>query len=40
VDEHDNAIVSMRCMGFDHWIPCATASDMHLKKQGLRLYVV
>ena len=31
--EHDNFIESMRCMGFDHWIPCATASVMYLRKK-------
>jgi len=33
VVEHDNPIVSMRFMGFDHWISCAPTSDMYLKKQ-------
>jgi len=33
VVEHDNPIVSMRCMGFDHWISCASTRDMYLKKQ-------
>ena len=31
--EHDDSIVSMRFMGFDHWIPCATAIVICLKKQ-------
>jgi len=33
VVEHDDPTVSMRCMVFDHWISCAPASDMYLKKQ-------
>ena len=33
VVEHDNPIVSMRFMGFDHWISCAPTSDMYIKKQ-------
>ena len=33
VVEHDDPIVSMRCMGLDHLISCAPASDMYLIKQ-------
>jgi len=33
VGENDDPIVSMRCMGLDHWIRCAPVRVMHLKKQ-------
>jgi hypothetical protein len=31
--EHDNSYCIYVFYGFDHWIPCATASVMYLKKQ-------
>jgi hypothetical protein len=33
VVEQDNSIASMWCMQFDHWMPCASARNMYLKKQ-------
>jgi hypothetical protein len=33
VVEHDNPIVPTWCMGFGHWIPWATASEIYLKNQ-------
>jgi len=40
VVEHDNPVLSMKCMGFDRWITCAPASDLYLKSKVLSLYVV
>ena len=33
VVEHDSSVVSTWCMGFGHWIPCATSCEIYLKNQ-------